>query len=268
MDTDLSGRIAIVTGGASGIGRATALALARAGAAVVVADIDADGAHQVVHALSAEGGRGLALHVDVSDAPQVVAMVTSAVKAYGRVDILVNNAADLRLLAEDRDLLASNVDVWERSYRSNQQSVMLATQQVLPHMLARKKGAIVNISSVDGELGDTTKIAYGMNKAAINLLTLCVATAYGQQGVRCNAILPGLVMTPLAVAAVGPAQRPIWESNIRAPHLGTPEEIADVVHFLASDAASYVNGQLLKVDGGLLSHVPHLAQFECATPST
>lgn len=267
MDTNLSGRIAIVTGGASGIGRACAFALARVGGSVVVADINADGANEVVRELVAQGGAGLALHVDVSDAAQVIAMVASTVKAYGGVDILVNNAADLRLLAEDRDLLSSNVDVWERSYRSNQQSVMLATQQVLPHMLAKKKGAIVNISSVDGELGDATKIAYGMNKAAINLLTLCVATAYGHQGVRCNAVLPGLVMTPLAVAAVGPAQRPIWEANIRSPHLGTPEEVANVVHFLASDAASYVNGQLLKVDGGLLSHVPHLAQFECATPS-
>lgn len=254
--------VAIVTGGASGIGCATALSLARAGHRVVVADINAKDGEAACRRIIKAGGEALAIATDVSEPEQVERMAKATLEGWGRVDVLVNNAADLRLLAGDGEFLSTTVDNWDRSYRANQRSAMLATQQVLPVMLHQGSGSIVNISSVDGALGDTTKIAYGMNKAAMNLFTQCIATAYGPRGVRCNAILPGLIMTGMATASIGSKERPVWERNIRSPRLGTPEDVASVVVFLAGEGAAYVNGQLIRVDGGLLSHVPHLAQFE------
>ena len=258
----LAAKVAIVTGGAAGIGLATVRALAGAGAAVVIADINAAGAEQAAEEVRRLGGQSLATRADVSVPSDLVEMVERAAQHFGRIDVLVNNAADLSLLARDPDLLQGTVDTWERTYRANQQSVMVASKCVLPHMLARRDGVIINMSSVDAELGDTSRFAYAMSKAAINVLTQCVATTYGHQGIRCNAILPGLVMTEMAVRNIGERERRVWERNVRSNHLGVPAEIASVVVFLASDAASYVNGQLIRVDGGLLSHVPHLAQFE------
>jgi NAD(P)-dependent dehydrogenase (short-subunit alcohol dehydrogenase family) len=258
----LDERVAIVTGAASGIGRATAIAFAGQGAKVVLADINADGAQAVAKQICSDGGVAVVRRTDVSVPEDVASLISSTVLRYGRVDILDNNAADLRLLASDGDLLASDVETWEQTYRANQQSVMVACKHVLPHMIRQGRGSIINISSVDGELGETTRFAYGMSKAAVNLLTLCIATTYGKHGIRCNAILPGLIMTDMAKANVGPAESEIWAANIPTPFFGQPEHVAEVVVFLASDAAAYVNGQLLKVDGGLLSHVPHLAQFE------
>ncbi|WP_281783667.1 SDR family NAD(P)-dependent oxidoreductase [Sinimarinibacterium flocculans] len=259
--------VAIITGGASGIGRATARALARAGFRTVVADINASGGELVCAQIVADGGQALAVATDVADPAQIERMVATTLSHWNRVDVLVNNAAALGLLAGDGEFLSTTVDNWDASYRANQRGAMVATQQVLPAMLCQGGGSIVNISSVDGELGDTTKIAYGMNKAAMNLFTQCIATAYGPRGVRCNAILPGLIMTEMAEANIGPEERPVWERNIRSPRLGTPEDVAAVVVFLAGSAAEYVNGQLIRVDGGLLSHVPHLAQFEALAES-
>ncbi len=257
----LDGRVAVVTGAASGIGRATAIAFAREGASVVLADIDQRRAETVAELIRGAGGEARVQLTDVSEPDQVEALIAGTVSHYGRLDILDNNAADLRLLASDRDLLDTGIDVWEKTYRSNQQSIMVACKHALPHMIGQGGGSIINISSVDSELGETTRFAYGMSKAAINLLTLCIATTYAKRGVRCNAILPGLIMTDMAKANVGPREREIWLANIPTPFLGEPEHVAEVAVFLASDASAYVNGQLLKVDGGLLSHVPHLAQF-------
>jgi NAD(P)-dependent dehydrogenase (short-subunit alcohol dehydrogenase family) len=254
--------VAIVTGAASGIGRATAIAFAREGASVVIADIDEDRARDVAEQIRMSGGDAATRRTDVSVPAEIQSLVADTVARYGRIDILDNNAADLRLLASDGDLLAADIDTWERTYRANQQSVMVACKHVLPHMIRQGRGSIINISSVDSELGETTRFAYGMSKAAVNLLTLCVATTYARHGIRCNAILPGLIMTDMAKTNVGPAESEVWAANIPTPFFGEPEHVAEVAVFLASDAAAYVNGQLLKVDGGLLSHVPHLAQFE------
>lgn len=261
---DLSDRVAIVTGGASGIGRSTARQLASAGAAVAIADINGEGAEEVAHGIRAAGGDALAVTTDVARPHEIESMVERVVSHFGALHILCNNAADLSLLERDHDLLQTDIETWDRTWEADLRSVMVASKYALPHMLAAGGGAIVNVSSVDGVSGDNTRFAYAAAKAGINVLTQCTAVVYGRQGVRCNAVLPGLVLSPAATGTLEahPEIRAIFHDNVLTPHLGTPEEIASVIVFLASDAASYVNGQLVRVDGGLLSHVPHLAQYE------
>lgn len=257
----LSDKVAIVTGGASGIGRATALKMAAEGASVVIGDINSEGSDTVVDAISGAGGIASSVPTDVSKPDQVEHLIREAVSRYGGLHVLCNNAADLSLLQYDGDFLQTDIDTWDRTYAADLRSVMVACKYALPHLL-ESGGVIVNVSSVDGISGDNTRFAYAAAKAGINILTQCTATTYGQQGVRCNAVLPGLVLSPTALEAFSrePEIKAAFEDNVLTPHLGTPEEVAAVIVFLASDAASYINGQLIQVDGGLLSHVPHLAQ--------
>ena len=261
---DLSGKVAVVTGAASGIGRASAVQMARAGAAVAIADINGPGAEEVARGIRDAGGDALAVTTDVAQPRQVAGMIERVTSRYGALHILCNNAADLSLLEGDRDLLETDIETWDRTWEADLRSVMVACKYALPHMLAAGGGAIVNVSSVDGVSGDNTRFAYAAAKAGINVLTQSTAVVYGRQGVRCNAVLPGLVLSPAAAETLEahPAIGEIFHDNVLTPHLGTPDEIASVIVFLASDSASYVNGQLIRVDGGLLSHVPHLAQFE------
>ena len=258
----LKGKIAVVTGAASGIGRATALKFAAHGARVVIADINLEGSEAVVDEIRSGGGEAMAVLTDVSQPAQIEAMIAQTAERYGSLDVLCNNAADLSLLQYDGDFLQTDIEIWDKTFAADLRSVMVACKYAIPHMLAGGGGAIVNVSSVDGISGDNTRFAYATAKAGINILTECTATTYGKQGIRCNAVLPGVVLSPVALTALAatPEIRTAFEDNVLTPHLGTPEEIAEVILFLASDNASYINGQLIRVDGGLLSHVPHLAQ--------
>ncbi len=254
------GKVAIVTGGASGIGLATVECFARSGALVVIADIDANGGENAAQNINGEGGRALSITTDVSDPEQISEMVEKTQSVFGRIDILVNNAAALSLLIEDDHLLNTEIDVWDQTYRANQQSAMVASKCVLPSMLEQGAGAIVNVSSVDGMSGDDTRFAYAMTKAALNQLTMMVATRYGKQGIRCNAVAPGLVLSPAADAGLTPPVQQVFADNSLVPaHGAVPDEVAAVITFLASTQASFINGEIIRVDGGLLSHVSHLA---------
>lgn len=260
----LKNKTAIVTGAASGIGRATALRFAAEGATVVVADINLTGAEETVATIRQTGGDGLALKTDIADITQVKQMVTSTVEHFGGLHVLCNNAADLSLLQYDGDLLQTDMAIWDKTYAANLRSVAAACKYAIPHMLKAGGGAIVNVSSVDAVLGDNTRFAYAAAKAGINVLTLSIATTYGKQGIRCNAVLPGVILSPVALEgfAQAPQLEDAFKANVLTPHLGTPEELASVILFLTSDMASYVNGQLINVDGGLLSHVPHYVQVQ------
>jgi NAD(P)-dependent dehydrogenase (short-subunit alcohol dehydrogenase family) len=235
----LENRIAIVTGAASGIGAATARRLAAEGASVAVADIALDGAELVAKNIRAAGGSAQAVQVDLGDVASVRAMVEAAVAAFGGLDILHNNAAATRVAArEDLPVGTADPDVWDLTMRVN------------------LRGAMVAILA--GDLGHP---AYGASKAALIALTRYVATEYGKQGVRCNAIAPGFVVT---AASAGSAQGAVQDLMLRhhlTPRLGRPEDIASAVVFLASDEAGFITGQTLCVDGGLLAHQPYVADM-------
>ncbi len=259
----LAGRVAIVTGAASGIGRATALALAREGAAVVVADLNAAGAKQVAAEIETAGGRALGQATDVASEASVVAMVAAAVDTFGGLDVLHNNAAasDPAVMGGDGEVTALSLETWERTLAVNLRGPMLGCKHAIPRMLERGGGVIVNTSSASGLTGDLVRTAYGVSKAGLDGLTRYVATQYGKRGIRCNAIAPGVIATPALAANVPPELIAVYERSHLTPRLGTPEDIAVMVVFLASDEAAFVTGQVLSVDGGLLAHHPAVAEM-------
>ncbi len=259
----LAGRVALVTGGGSGIGRATGLALCRAGAAVVVVDRDQPSADRVAAEIESVGGRALGVVADVADEAAVEAMVGAAVDTFGRLDVLHNNAADSdpALMMRDGAVADMDVEAWDRTLRVNLRGPMLGCKHAIPVMLRQGGGAIVNTSSASGLVGDLGRSAYAASKAGLQSLTLSVAAQYGDRGIRCNAIAPGVIETPALAANVPPAQVDVYRRNTLSPRLGRPEDIAAVVVFLASDAAAFVTGQVLSVDGGMLSHHPAMAEI-------
>lgn len=252
----LDGRVAIVTGGASGIGRATCLALAAVGASVVVADLNEDGARKVAGEVEARGGKAHPQRVDLAQEQSIVAMIDSAITRFGRLDVLHNNAADSdpALMAADGAIVDLTAEVWDRNMRINLRAPMLGCKHAIPHMIRGGGGSIINTSSASGLTGDVVRAAYAASKAGLGSLTQNVAVQYGKQGIRCNAVAPGVIATPALEANVPNAAVEVYVENTLTPRLGRPEDIAAVVVFLASDASSFVTGQVLSVDGGILAH--------------
>ncbi len=235
-----AGRVAIVTGAASGIGAATARLLAREGARVVVADLDSDRAWEV----AAEIG-GTAQAIDVADRLAVERLVAETVAAHGRLDILVNNAG-IGSFARTPDLDPAE---WDRVIAIDLHAVFYACRAAIPNMTAG--AAIVNTASISGLAGDYGFAAYSAAKAAVINLTRTLALDHAREGIRVNALCPGLIATPLtAGAAALPGLEPVWHDTIPMGRPGTPEEMANAIAFLASDAASYVTGTALIADGG------------------
>ena len=261
----VTGKVALVTGAGGGIGAACARALAREGAAVAVADIDLAAAQRQAETIVAEGGRAIALQVDMGDEASVIAMVEATVQQLGGLDILHNNAADTRL-SSTRDMPVEKVDteVWDAIMRVNLRGSMIASRAAIPH-LRKRGGAIVNTSSGASLSGSLSHSAYSASKAAINSLTQSLATQHGKEGIRCNAIAPGLIVTPSTKDTY--AKSDIGEVMLRhhlTPRLGRPEDIAAAVVFLASDDAGFITGQVICVDGGMLAHQPYVADFMTA----
>jgi NAD(P)-dependent dehydrogenase (short-subunit alcohol dehydrogenase family) len=253
--------VAIVTGSASGIGEAVVRRMAAEGARVVVADVDGDSAERVAGDLAARGAEAIAVAVDVAEPAAVERMVAQAIAAFGRVDVLHNNAAGG--LPGDTDVVTLDLDAWDRALAVNLRGCLLGCRAVLPHMLERGTGVIINTSSNSALAGDLTRTAYGVSKAGINALTTYVATQYGRFGIRCNAVSPGLVMTPkMASEEQLPAVvREIYQLSHLNPRFATPEDIAAAVAFLASAQAEMINGQVVCIDGGMLAHTPSYAHF-------
>ena len=257
-----SGKVAIVTGGGSGIGRATALVLASEGAQVTVADIAEHPATEVVETIAATGGVARVQVVDVADADAVAAMVDDTVQAFGGLDILHNNAAALDQNRADQDVVTMDLSTWERVLAVNLTGPMLGCRFAIPRMLERGGGSIVNTASAAAFYGSHSLAAYGTSKAGVVALTRYVATAYGERGIRCNAVAPGVVVARDAQDALGgPMGDRLrrYSTSHLVGRLGYPEEIAAAVAYLASDDAAFVTGEVLRVDGGFTAHTPTYA---------
>lgn len=240
--------LAIVTGAARGIGAAIAERLAAAGYAIAVWDWDGGGAEARAKALSAGGAKAIAAKCDVADAASVEAATKAAVAAFGTPQLLVNNAG-IRHRAPLEDLPRAS---WDREIATNLTGAFQCTQTVGRLMLAAGRGAIVNIASMSGSFGQAMRGAYTPSKAGIIGLTSLTAVEWGGRGIRCNAISPGMIVTPAHTEAyANTAVKESREAMIPAGRLGAGEDIADVVVFLASDAARYVNGANIPVDGGV-----------------
>ena len=242
----LAGRVCIVTGGAQGIGEACIRRFAREGALVVMADIDdARGA-----ALAAELG-GLYVHCDVGEKAQVDALVAQTMAAHGRIDVLVNNAGIFRAA----DFLEVTEADFDAVLRVNLKGSFLMGQAVAREMAKAGRGSIVNMSSVNGVLAIPTIASYNVSKGGINQLTRVMALSLADKGIRVNAVAPGTIATELAARAVLTSEEAKARIMSRTPmrRLGEPSEIADTVAYLASDAASYITGEIVVVDGGRMT---------------
>ncbi len=242
-------RVAIVTGAASGIGRATARALACEGAAVVLADIDLGGAQQLEAEISASGSRALPLKVDVGDVGLVQQMVDSALQAFGKVDILVSNAGwdKTGLFVETEPAF------WDRAIAINYRGHLACMRAVLPAMIERGFGRIVAVASDAGRVGSTGEAVYSGTKGAVIAFSKALAREVARQGINVNCVAPGLVDTPL-LASVSEGYEKLIGAIVRSIPLGRtgrPEEIARAILFLASADADYITGQTLSVNGGL-----------------
>lgn len=257
----LEAKVAIVTGGASGIGAATARALARAGASVAVADIQHERASKVVEEIEAGGGSAVAVRTDVSQEDSVAALVSATIERFGRLDILHNNAALLQApKGASGPIHSIDVDGWDALYAVNVRGVMLGTKHALPHMLSVGGGSIINTTSSSDRLGDLDS-AYSSAKGAVSSFTRSTAAQYGRQGIRVNAIAPGLMLHENNEAHIDDAMRALWGKHHLLSRLGTADDVADAVVFLSSDAASFITGQVLGVDGGLATHLPYIGDF-------
>lgn len=248
----MRGKVALVTGAASGIGRAAALTFAARGARVLLADRDAEAGDAAVGEIEARGGEAAFVQVDVSSDAEVTVLLTRTVEIFGRLDYAFNNAGVEGASAPTAECTEEN---WDRVLSINLKGVWLCMKHEIPRMLQQGGGAIVNCSSVAGLVGFANSPAYVASKHGIIGLTRTAALEYATRGIRVNALCPGVIQTPMIdrFTRGDPQARQALEAMEPMGRLGTPEEIAEAAVWLCSDAASFVTGQALAVDGGFVS---------------
>lgn len=255
----LENKVAIITGGGGGIGAAVARRMVEEGAKVTVADLFEESATRVADAL---GDKAIAVQFNAADPQSVKAMVDRTVAHFGRIDILHNNAAMTDPVKSPQDTTAPDIplEIWREILDVNLTGYLLGCKYAIPHMVAGGGGSIINTASNSGSAGDLARIAYGSTKAAIIGLTKYVATQHGRQNIRCNSIAPGVVLTK-ALEETVPGLKEIIKRHILTPEFGTPDDIAALVAFLASDESRYITGENISISGGGLIHQPHYADL-------
>jgi 3-oxoacyl-[acyl-carrier protein] reductase len=243
---ELSGKVALVTGAAQGIGKAIALLLARNGADVVVSDINLEKAQETTNEIEGMGRRSFAIKVNVADLKDVERMVEAIVEQFGRIDILVNNAG----ITRDRLILRMTEEDWDAVLDVNLKGTFNCTKAAIRYMSKQKSGKIVSIASVSGEMGNPGQANYAASKAGVIGFTKTIAREFAGRGINVNAIAPGYIQTPMTDAVPEKAKEEL-KRMIPMERLGKPEDVAQAVLFLVSENSSYITGQVLNVNGGI-----------------
>lgn len=247
---EFRGKSALVTGGASGIGKAICLAFAASGARVAVADVNAEGARAVADAARAAGAEAMAVSMDVTRTASVDAGVRQVLEAWGGIDVLVNAAGWDQI----QPFVETHEDFWDRVIAINYRGVLATCRAVLPHMMERGSGVVVNIASEAGRAGSSGEAVYSGAKGAVIAFSKAIAREMARHGIRVNVVAPGLTDTPLLQGMIAAGNERLIQAIVRATplqRLARPEEVADSVLFLASERASFITGQTLSVGGGL-----------------
>jgi 3-oxoacyl-[acyl-carrier protein] reductase len=240
-------RVALVTGASQGIGRACALRLARAGASVALAARSQEKLNEVVSEIAAAGGKAAAFPVDVSEEEQIKAAFKAVLAQFGKIDILVNNAG----ITRDQLVMRMKRADWDSVLNTNLTSAYLCTQQAISSMLKHRWGRIINITSIFGQMGQAGQANYAASKAGLIGLTMAIAREVGSRNITCNAVAPGFIETAMT-SGLGEDFRQNAVKMIPLGRVGAAEEVANAVAFLASEESSYITGQVLKVNGGML----------------
>jgi 3-oxoacyl-[acyl-carrier protein] reductase len=243
----LSGRVAFVTGASQGIGRTCAIRLAKDGAALAVAARNQEKLDELVREITAAGGKAAAFALDVADEEQVKSAVKAAIAQFGKIDILVNNAG----ITRDQLVMRMKRADWDAVLQTNLTSAYLCIQQVTGSMLKQRWGRIINVASIFGQMGQAGQANYAASKAGLIGLTMAIAREVGSRNITCNAVAPGFIETAMT-AALGDEFKQNAVKQIPLGRVGSPDDVAAAVAFLASDDASYITGHVLNVNGGML----------------
>jgi NAD(P)-dependent dehydrogenase (short-subunit alcohol dehydrogenase family) len=247
----LKGKVVAIVGAATGIGKATAIRLAEEGAHLVLGDINIAGIEAVARQVNEAGGKAVATGCDISDDASVKALVELTVKTYGGLDGMHANAADLAVVLSDTNAVDVPLDIFDRTMAVNLRGHLLCTRHAVPELLKRGGGAIVYTSSAAAFVGEPERVSYAVSKSAINALMRHVASRWGKEGIRANAVAPGLVLTETTSAGMPVEMQQMAIAMGRSPRLGKPEDIAAMVALLFSDDGDWINGQVVGVDGGV-----------------
>ncbi len=257
----VKGKVALVTGGASGIGLSSARLLAKEGAKVVIADYSIDGAKEAANDIKANGGEAVGIFLDAGKEESIKEAVEFTIKHYGKITVLFNNVGSTNL-KKDIDVVNTDLEEWDRLMNLNLKSVLLGSRFAIPNMIENGGGSIINTASMAAFAGDSIRAAYGASKAGVVNLTKYIATQYGKQNIRCNAVAPGLILTPAAKNNMSQALLDVFGKYNQLPYHGEPDDIGNTVLFLASDESKFITGQTIQVEGGHYLSNPTIPDFK------
>lgn len=250
-------RVAIVTGGSSGIGESTVRKFASMGASVIIADVDEVRGNAIASELAGAGAAVVFARTDILVESEIAALVETAVRSFGTVHIVVNSAGIPRTIAPDAEVLEVTTDDWNTTLAGHLTASMLTARYALPHMIRAGGGSIVNVSSLSSLFATMNLSAYAAAKAGVNQLTKEIAATYGRDNVRCNVVIPGAVLTPRGRKTMGREMFQLFADETPLPRLAEADDLANAILFFASEMSSMITGQSIVVDGGMMTKLPY-----------